>query len=131
MSPRRLAVGVAFLWALALTGCDSGPSGPGSLMGSIQGPEPPAAALVLVTGEGIRDFQPVDGARLFWEPAGSATNSYRVLVIQMGEGSPEFQVQVEDLGSGRPTARVLELADGSNQPVPDTDVDAYQVRFSR
>ncbi len=123
---------VAFMLALLIGACDSGPSGAGTLSVTVEGPEgSPGAALILVSGEGVTGFTARGGTQLFHERAGEAEGTWRVVVVNPGEGALEFGVEVRDLGSARVSGRILELSDRENERVAQADLETYHVRIFR
>ena len=121
-------VTVAVLAILAVA-CDSGPEGPGELTGALQVADEPVGALLLeVAGSGIEGFSGAGGARVFWEESQSA-DTYRVIVVGDGGGSPSFHVSVRDVGARKPRATVISVAGPDNLPRPVTQ--DYKVRFTR
>lgn len=126
---RRRAFSLALIIGLVAWGCDSGPSGPGNLVGTVQSVDRPVGGAVLeVVGKGIQGFSGAGGSRVFWAPKGT-TDTYRVVVITPTAGDPQFQVAVADLGAGKPRATVISVVDGSNLTLPPTS--DYKVRFKR
>jgi hypothetical protein len=125
---RRVLLASALVFSLAW-GCDSGPAGPGSFLGTVQSEGPPLGGAVLeVVGKGIEGFSGVGDTRVFWAPQ-AAANTYRVVVIAPTPGDPQFQVSVQNLGAGRPKAALLGLVGGDNRTLPVTN--DYRVRLRR
>jgi len=126
---RRVALAAAL--ALLALGCDSGPSGPGELVGSLKSPGPALGGVVLeVAGKGIDGFSGSGGSTVFWAPRAGIQDSYRVVVIQPGPtGEIRFRVAVRDLGGGKPQAAVANLVGGDNVTLPATN--DYKVTFRR
>ncbi len=115
--------------ALLAWGCDSGPSGPGELVGSVESPGPLlGGAVVEVVGEGIEGFSGSGGSRVFWAARTGVPNTYRVVVIDPSPAREiRFRVAVRDLGGERPQALLVNLVDGQNLTIPATS--EYRVRF--
>lgn len=125
----RRAAGLLLAAALAVAGCDSGPSGPGTLQGVLEAPDqgPVGAALVTVSGDDVRGISPEGSTRAFSSgPAPDGT--WRVLLVNTGTaGTLRFGVEVRDVGAAPPAATVVELVDGNNIPV--TSVAGARIRF--
>ncbi len=119
---------IVVLAFLAL-GCDSGPSGPGTLTGSIQSPVPTLGGAVLeVVGKGITGFSGAGQTHVFWAPT-AVEATYRVVLVAQNPGQLQFQVAMEDKGAGKPEAAVVNLVTGDNLPIPATS--QYRVVFTR
>lgn len=135
MSPRapvRSLLATVLMGAVLVAvaaGCDSGPSGPGELRGTL---EPPAeawvgAALLTVSGEGVRGVSAGGSTRVFSAGPGE-DGTYRVLLVNTGSaGALRFRVEVRDVGAPPPATTILELVDEHN--VPLTSVAGARVRF--
>ncbi len=125
---RRLVLILSSL-ALLAWGCDSGPSGPGELTGSVQTPGPPLGGAVLeVAGKGITGFSGAGGTQVLWAATATA-DTYRVVLVSQTPGPLQFRVAVEDRGGRKPDATVVSLVSGENLPLPPTD--GYRVSFTR
>lgn len=125
----RLRTSVLVLPALlAVAACDRGGTGsdPGGEYGAVlespNGAE--GAAAIELTGPGIQSVT-ADGGRLFVQAAGNTT---RVVVVREPAGEIAFRVTMAQ-GQQPPAARVVEVADGSDQP--RASLDGYRVTFSR
>ncbi len=126
MKRTALALSLAVLLAL---GCDSGPSGPGKYLGTIQAAGAPLGGAVLeVAGKEIEGFSGAGGTRVFWAPQ-AAPNTYRVVIIAPSAGDLQFQVSVQDLGVGKPRASLVSLVGDDNRTIPVTG--DYRVRLRR
>jgi hypothetical protein len=112
---------------VALSGCVSGPKGPGSVVGIIEGPVPLGAAILEVRGPDVLGFEGIDGTRVFH--AMMTEGVHRVLLVGDVPGNLRFRVQVADVGAPPPTGAVLSAADGANFPIPS--VQAFVVKLSR
>lgn len=124
---RRIAwllAGAALLLAAA---CESGPSGPGTLTGTVVSPNgPEGAAVVLVTGKGLGAVGGAGATRAFSHLNGT---QLRVVLVNTTPGVLRFTVAVPDVGAPPPAATVLQVVDGANAPRPV--LTGYRVEFSR
>lgn len=113
---------------LALAACELGGTGsdPGgeyrAVLESPHGAE--GAAAIELTGPGIQSVT-ADAGRVFTQAAGNTT---RVVVVREPAGDIAFRVIMAS-GQQPPAARLVEVADGSDQPRPS--LDGYRVTFSR
>lgn len=115
--------------AVAVWGCDSGPSGPGQLTASLDPTGQPLGGAVLeVVGKGIEGFGESGSTRVFSAPTSQA-NTYRVVLVSGSPGTLEFKVSVQDVAAKRPTAAVINVVNGENLALPATS--DYKVRFSK
>jgi hypothetical protein len=109
------ALGGVLAALLALAGCDSGPSGPGFLAGSIIADgEAPRAALLLLSGRGILDVEGTHGT-LGWVGALDEDEVEVLLVNPEPDGSITFRIRVEDVAARIPEMAVLQLSDRENR----------------
>ena len=118
------------IWALVFlgAGCDSGPSGPGDITGTIQSQGTPlGGAVVEIVSSGVEEFSGAGGTRVF-----SAIQEnpvvHRVIVIGDSGGDLTFNVSVQDLDGRLPRVSIVSLVDLNNLPIPVTD--DYKVRFT-
>ena len=124
---RRLSL-VATL-ALALAACDSGPSGPGDLLGRVETPGPVLGGAVLeVVGKGVTGFSGSGGTQVFSAATGGEA-TYRIVLLAQTPGQLQFRVAVQDRGAKKPAVSVVSVVSGGNVPLPATA--DYRVRFSR
>jgi hypothetical protein len=109
--------------------CDSGPSGPGELIGTLQTPGPILGGAVLeVVGKGITGFSGSGGTRVF-SAATATENTFRVVLLAQLPSELQFRVSVEDKGAKKPSVSVVKVVSGENLPLPATA--DYRVRFTR
>jgi len=120
-------IGLVVLAILA-AGCDSGPSGPGDLAGSVRSPGPVLGGAVFeVVGRGIEGFSGAGGTKVFWARQENPA-VYRVIVVGESGGELEFSVSVQDRSDRTPRATVVGVVDLNNQPLPVTK--EYKVKFT-
>lgn len=107
---------------LALSACDSGPSGPGAITAFATGPSVGGVVLE-VQGAGIRGFTARGSSRVYSAPvAGRTPPTHRVVVITPDPGEMVLDIDVEDLGMEGPTVRVVSAANGANQAIAASNV---------
>ena len=101
---RRLAlVSVAFLLSWA---CDTGPSGPGELNGTLESVGAPLGGAVLeVVGKGIQGFSASGETRVYSAPT-SMPGTHRIILVNDVPGTLQFRVSVMDVGDKKPTTAV-------------------------
>ena len=127
--PRSLRAAALVALSLLAGACDSGPSGPGELTGTVQTPGPTlGGAVVEVVGKGITGFSGAGSTRVFHAATGEA-DTYRLILIREAPGELQFRVSVEDLGGKRPVGSVVDVVTGDNLPIPATP--EYRVGFTR
>lgn len=119
MIRRGLLFGLAAALAFGLGACDSGPSGPGTVQARVTGGETPAgAAVVEVTGKGIRGFEAAGGTRVYSGALSEGSNVYRVVLVNGADaGELRFGIRVDDRGAELPSAAVVIAADTANRPI--------------
>ena len=109
--------------------CDSGPSGPGALTGTVRTAGAPLGGAVLeVVGKGITGFTGAGSTQLFYA-ATQEEFTFRVVLISSSPGDLQFSVSVEDKGAKKPSASVVKLVSGENLPIPATA--DYTVAFTK
>lgn len=123
----RAALVVALLPALALTvACErsTSPSQDSTVVARLVSTHTDdGAALVELTGD-VQSVSASSGTVIYSEQ--TAAGVMRLLVIRDTPGRIEFSLQLADR-SKRPTARVLQVADGADQP--RADVSGYRVEY--
>lgn len=121
---RRLAplVVPAVVWAA----CETGPSGPGTLTGTVASPNgPEGAALVVVSGQGLGAVSGAGSTRAFSHQNGT---EMRIVLVNLTPGELRFGVEVPDVGAPPPTATVLQVVDGENRVRPV--LTGYRIEFA-
>jgi len=126
---RRLFGSLTATAALLAAGCDSGPDGPGNLVGSVQSPSASLGGVVIeVVGPAIEDFSGEGGTRVFWARQ-EDPGVFRVIAVAEGGGSLNFTASVQERSGKLPRATVISAVDSQNRPLPVTT--EYKVRFRR
>ncbi len=111
----RQVVGAA-LMLLVTTGCDSGPSGPGTLFARAAG-EDLGAVLLEVEGVGIRGFVGRGGTQVYHSAHPDRNDVYRVILVDEQGGELGVEIEVDDRGMEGPLITVLQAARTDNQAV--------------
>ena len=103
---------------LLLGACDVfEPSGPGSLTARVEGQGAQVGAAVLqVSGTGIRDFTAAGDSRLFVRQ-GSEPDRWRIVVVSPDGGDPVFRIDVEDVSAALPSTLVFSAAGTDDEPL--------------
>lgn len=114
---------------LALAACDEGGTGVSAggeyraVLRSPHGAE--GAAIIQIDGAGVRSVSAGEGTRAFMQPGAGGT---RVVVVREPAGPIEFTLTLA-AGGTLPRARVVEVADGEDQP--RASLDGYRVTLER
>ena len=108
---RRLLGALAIL---SLAGCDFGPSGPGTLAGTVVGTIPLGAVVLEVTGVGITGFTGQGDTQAYGALVSESAGRHRVILVDRAGGQIQFGIRVDDLGAERPVIRVLSAASPEN-----------------
>lgn len=126
---RGAVTGLAVAALVGLAACDWGPSGEGDLRGTVAGPNGPfAAAVLMVSGEGVVDVAGEGGVRAWSRRTGD--DELRVVLLQTEEsGTLHFRIRVQDVGGPTPSVALLELAGLDDEPVQVTD--EHRLRIAR
>ena len=106
MMLRDSVTAAALLGVLMLAACDSGPTGPGTLIASVTGKDLGGVVLE-ITGVGIQGFDGLDNTQVYSAPLAGSPDAYRVLLIDAEGGELRFEIQVEDLGLDDPVMTVV------------------------
>jgi hypothetical protein len=122
---RRIAVVIAI--TLAVAACDSGPSGPGSILARATGPDV-GGALLEIRGTGIRGFAGRGSTRVYSAAVPDRPGVFRVVLVDPEGGDMGFDIQVDDRGMEGPAATVISVAGTDNGLLPVADL---MVRFER
>ena len=104
---------VASLSLLAVAACDSGPSGPGSLVGRVTG-DMLGGVVLEVVGSGIRSFEGRGDTQVYSAQVGDKVNTHRVLLVTPVGGEIQFEILVDDVGMEGPAMTVVSAAGTDN-----------------
>ena len=97
---------VAVCAALAIAGCDSGPSGPGSLTASLSG-EDLGGILMEVRGEGVLGFDGLGDTQVYSAKVAQLQRTHRVVAINPGVGPLRVEIRLADLDVADPVISVV------------------------
>lgn len=122
MRRRRLLTAVAALTAAALSACDSGPDGPGTVAGTVTGASDLGAAVLDVVWMGVQGFEGQGSTQVYAAPVAGEENRYRVILVGPTGGDLRFGIRVDDLYLEGPVVTVVEAATAANLALPVTDV---------
>ncbi|NNF13704.1 MAG: hypothetical protein HKN72_10785 [Gemmatimonadetes bacterium] len=118
---RRLASGLAVAAIVALSACDSGPRGPGTITAFAAGPS--VAGVVLeVQGAGIQSFTARGSSRVYSAAVEGPAATHRVVIITPDPGEMVVDIAVDDLGMEDPAIRVVSAANGANEAIARSNV---------
>ena len=123
MTRGALRLTACLLASCVLTGCDAGPSGPGTISGTVVGAAPLGAALIEVTGVGITGFTGQGDTQVYGALVSDLEGRHRVLLVDQGGGQLQFGIRVDDLGADRPIVSVLDAASPENEVVSTAGVE--------
>jgi hypothetical protein len=112
----RLLAGMAVSAVVALSACESGPSGPGTLDGSVTGPANLGAVVLEVTGASVQGFTGQGDTQAYGALVSTAENKHRVILVDRSGGEIHFGIRVDDLGADAPTVTVVLAAGTDNLP---------------
>lgn len=118
---RRFGVGVAMAAVMAIAACDSGPSGPGAIVGRASA-DALGAVVLEVQGRGIRDFSGRGSTQVYWAPVPDRANVHRVILIAAEGGELVFEITVDDRAMDDPVVAVLEAARTDNSTMLASEV---------
>lgn len=107
------AATVAFAALTVLAACDSGPSGPGSILARASAPSL-GGVLLEVEGRGIRGFSARGTTQVYSAAVPGGGERHRVLLIDPVGGEIGFDIEVEDLGMDGPVIRVIQATRTDN-----------------
>ena len=111
MSTRWTFLATALL--VVAIGCDSGPSGPGALIGRVSGPSL-GAVLMEVEGAGINGFSGLGDTQIYTNEHPDRPGAHRVLLVHPQGGDMSFEIAVDDVGMEGPSVIVIQVAGADN-----------------
>lgn len=116
---KRMLRLLALIALSALGACDLfGPSGPGDLTARVDAQDVDVGAAVLrVSGAGVKGFSPAGGSRVFSREQGDP-GTWRVVVVNPDGGELLFRIEVEDVAAPAPSTLIFSAADTSDDALP-------------
>lgn len=114
---RRRTSAIALAFALATAACDSGPSGPGTILARATGPDVGGAVLE-ITGTGIRGFTGRGSTRVYSSGVPGRPGVFRVVLVHSEGGDMGFDIEVDDRGMDGPSVTVISVAGTDNRLLP-------------
>jgi hypothetical protein len=120
---RWTAAAVAIASVLSAAGCDSGPSGPGTLIVTVDAPAALGAVALEVVGSGVTGFEGVGSTAAYGTVVSARQNRHRVVLVDPVGGQLRFSVRVEDVGAEPPVISVVGAAGTDNLERITTDVE--------
>lgn len=118
--PRKLLFALA---AVAVVGCDSGPSGPGTLLATVDAGDALGAVTLEVVGPGITGFEGVGSTRAYGTTTSARQNRHRVVLVDPEGGTLQFGIQVEDVRGDAPTITAVSAAGTDNLERITSDIE--------
>jgi len=119
---------MAGLSVLLLAACDLGPSGPGTVEGSVTGDANLGAVVLDVTWPGVVGFEARGSTQVYSAAISGSPNRYRVVLVSPSGGDLPFAIAVDDAYLESPVVTVVEAAGTDNLPLPVTDLEVVLAR---
>jgi len=118
---KRSRFAVTLLAALSLIGmsaCDSGPSGPAIVSGTVIGPADLAAVVLDVVWAGVQGFEGMGSTQAYSAPVEDDADRYRVILVGPTGGALTFGIAVDDVYLEAPVVTLVEAAGSDDLPRP-------------
>lgn len=128
MSRRRTRVAWLAVTALAVSACDSGPSGPGTLSATVESATPVGAVVLEVVGPAVEGFEAQGSTHVYGTAVAAAAGRHRAVVVAPDGAALRFGIRVSDLGAEPPAVTAVAAASPLNLPALATGI---QVLVSR
>jgi hypothetical protein len=128
MTLRRSLQAALLLGVATLAACDSLPSGPGTVAGTVTGDASLGAVVLDVTWAGIQGFQGAGSTQAYSAPVADERRRFRLVLIDPVGGDLHFAIDVDDVYLEGPVVTVVSAADTNNQPM---SVDGLKVSLER
>ena len=124
MSMRWRAGTLSLLLAWAGWGCDASPSGPGSLLVTVEAPGAPLGAATLeVVGSGITGFEGMGSTYAYGGLVSARQSRHRVVLVDPQGGALRVAVRVEDVRADPPRVSVVAAAGTDDLERVTSDVE--------
>jgi len=111
-----------------LAACDTSPSGPATVAGTVTGPSDLGAVVLDVVWPGVQGFEGQGSTQVYWAQVPDEPNRHRVILVGPAGGDLRFGVLVDDLYLEGPVVTVVEAASTNNLPRPVSDLSVQLVR---
>lgn len=118
---RTLLVWGSLVWVSA---CDSGPSGPGTLVANVDAGDALGAVTLEVVGPGVTGFEGVGTTQAYGSVISARDGRHRVVLVDPVGGTLRFGIRVQDMGAAPPSITVVSAAGTDNLERITTDVEA-------
>ena len=117
MRPPTHARFLAGLSALLLAACDLGPSGPGTVTGSVTGSASVGAVVLDVTWPGVVGIEGRGSTQVYSAAVTGSPERYRVVLVSPSGGDLPFAITVDDAYLESPVVTVVEAVGTDNLPL--------------
>ena len=124
MSLRSRAAALTLLVAWLGAGCDGPPSGPGSLLVTVEATSAPLGAATLeVVGSGIRGFEGMGSTHAYGGLVSARQSRHRVVLLDPDGGMLQVAVRVDDVRAAPPRVSVIAAAGTDDLERTHADVE--------
>lgn len=120
MRPRAHARLFAVLSVLVLAACEFGPSGPGTVAGSVTGNAALGAVVLDVTWPGVVGFEGRGSTQVYSAAVTGSPERYRVILLSPSGGDLPFAIRVDDAYLVSPSVTVVEAVGTDDLPLSVT-----------
>ncbi len=110
MTPAGLRLAVAAGVVATIAACDLGPSGPGTVSGTVTGDANLGAVVLDVTWPGVTGFTGRGSTQVYSAPVAGVPDRYRVILVSATGGDLPFAIEVADAYLQSPVVTVVEAA---------------------
>jgi len=128
MTPRALRRSFVVMVAALLAACDLGPSGPGTVRGTVAGNPDLGGVVLEVTWPGVIGFAGQGSTQVYSAPVAGAPDRHRVILISPTGGDLPFEIHVDDAYLESPTVTVVEAVGTGDNPVSLLGLQVVLVR---
>jgi hypothetical protein len=118
MSSRSWLAAFAALALTGLSGCDTGPSGPATVAGTVTGPADLGAVVLDVVWKGVQGFEGHGSTQIYSAPVAGGSDHYRLILVGPTGGELAFGVLVDDVYLEGPVVTLVEAVATDNLPRP-------------
>jgi hypothetical protein len=113
---RRRSWTVAAAALAGLAACDTGPSGPGTVVGTVTGPPDLGAAVLDVVWKGVQGLEGRGSTQVYSAPVAGQGGRHRFILVGPSGGDLSFAIEVDDVYLEGPIVTLVEATDVSNEP---------------